>query len=583
MSQKQEQIYLGIIGLLILIISILGGWYLTRSNISLLPSSDPVAQNLPREETTLPSVESFSVPEGPSIRDTPLVNAPNYIYLFTHTEDPFNHELSEDRWWRVGSMLESIASTFPSSNISWTIEFMGSDAKTISDRNPETGTVDYLLSLKEQGLVEFGYHAHHDPTYMNRPQNSLSTSPSYEETYEALWSWITCEKDPLYGGCVAERGGGLEAVLSAFGEVEIVTGLGIGTGVQYERSAGSQAVRELLPNRWLGFGIPDHGAVASNKEITTAKLSLMELLTPTHETSSSTFWMDNAIRINDDAPLENLNINKLTEGARLVEASLSSLDGTRPHVLNAGIADKFLYSVDKTSPTVWGYAHPESPELPSISIKPTKDIEKGYKLTQEALEYLAQLVSNDSTKSFVDSQDVVDLFTSEDYWNVTEEELKQMALWILNEWGNTPPNLVYDGEDFYSLSDAFALLHEGLQGSYPAEGIVSMVYGPWSLKKNSSSEIEISTEDFSTLLRGNLYTDNQIQETYKVGNQTLTSTQVLYAMSYLFVLGQEGVSMDRITIPQTQSAPLTYGILEDLGCTDCLDTAWSLKPARFQD
>lgn len=583
MRPKNEQISFILIGLLVLIVSMLGGWYLTRSDISLFSISEQDTETNTLEDRAVVYADSFSIPEGPTVIDTPLVNAPNYFYLFTHTEDPFNHELSEERWWRVGDMVESIASTYPTTNISWMIEFQGSDAKTISDRNSETGAVDYLLSLQNENLVEFGYHAHHDPTYINRPQNTLPKNPTYDDAYEAFWSWITCEKNLLYGGCVSERGGGLEAILLTFGEVEIVTGVGFGSGVLYERSAGSQAIRDLLPTRLLGFGFSDHGPLSNDQGAATTKNALMTILTPTHETSSSTFWMDNAIRINDNAPLEDLNVSQLSKGSRQVEASLSSLDTTRAHVLNLGIADKFLYTVEKSSPTVWGYAHPDSPELPAQYIKSTKDIERGYALTEESLEYLAKLISGDSQKTFVSSKEVVDLFTSDDYWNVDQAELTQIALWILNEWGTAPPNWVYDGEDFYSLSDAFALLIEGLKNNYPKEGIVSMMYGPWSVVQKATSEFELATEDLTDLLTQDLFIDHQIQERYTVDSETVTATQLLYALSYLYVLDQQGSSIQTIIIPSMQSAPETYDLLETLGCTNCLDSAWSLKPARFQE
>lgn len=48
-------------------------------------------------------------------------------------------------------------------------------------RNNETGLVDYLESPRDRGIVELGYHAHHD-------------------------------SGPLYGGWTDPQGGGLEAV-----------------------------------------------------------------------------------------------------------------------------------------------------------------------------------------------------------------------------------------------------------------------------------------------------------------------------------------------------------------------------------
>jgi hypothetical protein len=430
--------------------------------------------------------------------------------------------------------------------------------------------------------VEFGYHAHHDPTYTNRPQNELSSEPSYDEAYDAIWSWITCVKDTAYGGCVEERGGGLEAILDTFGQVKIVTGLGIGSGAQFERSAGSQAVRELATGRLLGFGFPDHGAVVSDPDYAAARDGLLALLTPTAETTSGTFWMDNSIRINDAASLEGVNTGGLSDGPEELAKSLGTLDGTRPFVLNIGIADKYLYTVESTSPTRWGYANPGSPSLPTNLLHPAAEREKRYSLTEQSLEYLARtLAAAPGQLQFVSSDQVVELFTSDDYWDVDDDELEQLALWILNEWSARPPDWVYDGEDFYSLVDAFALLAAALRDA-PAEAIVSNVYGPWSAATASTESTDVPVANLRDLLGGELLQGDRVAESYSVGGRTLSATQVLYALAYLFVLDRNSVEGETIRIPATQSAPQTLGFLETLGCVACLDTAWSLKPARFQ-
>ncbi|PJA45346.1 hypothetical protein CO174_03775 [Candidatus Uhrbacteria bacterium CG_4_9_14_3_um_filter_50_9] len=553
----------------------LGIWYLFESS----PTSDQDKRSDKPIQT-----DSLSFAEGPTLTDTPLTNAPSYLFLFTHTEDPFNHELSEERYWRIGEMVRDVSATYPEVDLTWTIEFMGSDAKTITDRTEETGLVNYLLELKDDGLVEFGYHAHHDPTYANRPQNDLSPTPTYQEAYDAFWTWVTCEKDVLRGGCVEERGGGLEAVYNTFGQVEIVTGLGIGQGVQFERSAGSQVVRTLLPERFVGFGFPDHGATTRDRTYTTTRDALLELLTPTHETSSATIWMDNVLRINDSASLEDINPDPLDDGSENYERELAKLDGTRSIVINTGVASKYLYTEEGTSPTIWGYSNPNSPELPNEFLLSSKEREKAYQLTEEGLTYLAERISEDpEALQFVSTNEVLNLFTSDDYWNVTEDELAQMSLWILNNWDGEPPAWVYDGEDFYSLVDAFALLAQGLNGAFEPTGVVSEIYGPWSLSEPSTTSVSVSARDLSTLASDDLFTNNRMQERYMVGDQTLTATQILYAWSYLFTANQMNVEVETISIPSTNSAPETYDLLENLGCTDCLDTTWSLKPARFQD
>ena len=525
----------------------------------------------------------FDLPEGPVLTDVSLDGAPSYLFLFTHTEDHINHEMSEERYWRIGPMLEAVAAEYPDLDLTWTIEFMGADAETIAERNPETGLVDYLLSLRDKGLVEFGYHAQHEPTYNNRPQNALSAEPSYDQAHNALWTWITCRKDPLYGGCIAERGGGIDAILDTFGQVQLVTGYGVGSGAQFERSAGSRAVLSLLPQRMLGFGFPDHGALQRNREYVAARDALMTLLTPTHETSSGTFWMDNSVRINDAASVEGVNAGGLEDGPDSIAADLAGLDGTRSFVLNLGIASKYLYTVDGTSPTIWAYSNPRSPELPPDLLRSQADRELGYTVTEQSLEYLAQTVTeSNGDLSFVGADDVVGLFTSQDYWQVDEDELEQMTLWLLNHWEGAPPSWVYDGEDFYSLADAFALLTAALQGSLDEADVVSKVYGPWSAVQPQTPGTSVSSDALRDLLDSSLITDNRIAETYDAGSATLTATQLLYALGTLYVMDRYQVDATDIQIPVTASAPPTSAYLEALGCINCLDTAWSLKPARFQ-
>lgn len=544
----------------------------------LFRESDSILKPSPSGGTT-----TLEIPKGPELVDVPVSSPPNYFFLFTHTEDPFNHELSEERYWRVGEMIEEIARVYPTLDLTWTIEFQGSDAKTIADRNAETGLVDYLLTLNDQELVEFGYHAHHDPTYLNRPQNDLAKNPSYEEVYDAIFSWITCEKDLTRGGCVEERGGGLEAILDTFGQVTIVTGLGVGEGFQVERSAGSRAVSELLPERFVGFGLPDHGATLRDQEYASARDQLMAILTPTHETSTTTFWMDNTIRINDGAPGEGLGSIGVSQGPQVAEQTIESLDPTRSHVMNVSVADKYLYTMKGTSPTIWGYSHSTNPALTDAQLNPPKEREKGYALTQSTLEYLAStFTQRNSRNQFVSAQEVVELFVSDDYLTVDEQELEQMALWILNQWDEAPPNWVYDGEDFYSLTDAFFLLASAFSGEVD-EGAFLSIYGPWSLTEKQTRAVTIATDDLRTFAQEEALVSNPLKETYRIGSQTLTTTQILYGLSYLLMIEQQEAEIDTITIPKTQTAPATYELLETLGCADCLDSSWSLKPARFQD
>lgn len=549
------------------------------------PPDRPFARSdEPTQSPAQVPADDFTLAPPPALIDVSLVEAPSYLFLFTHTEDQFNHDLSEERFWRVGAMLEDLADEYPAVDFTWTIEFQGADAETVAARNGETGLVDYLLSLNERGLVEFGYHAHHDPTYNNRPQSSLTVSSTYQEAYDALYTWISCRKDPVYGGCIGERGGGIDAVLAAFGQVEIVTGLGYGEGVQIERSAGSEAVRQLLPDRLLGYGFPDHGSIVRDRDYIAARDGLLALLTPTHETSSAVFWMDNVIRINDSASLEGIQGGPLREGPAAITAALDAVDGTRSFVITVGVADKYHYTAASTSPTKWAYSNPDTPELPPDLLVSDMVRERSYAMTEQSLRYLAERLSSDPDAfQFVGADEVVELFTSGDYWDVDAGELEQMSLWMLNEWRGQPPDWVYDGEDFYSLADAFALFVDALAGVEPAETRVSNIFGPWSPPVQHAGGTTVSVADLRAALEGGLIEDDRIAETYLVGGQDLTSTQVLYALGYLYAAERAGVSLVSVTIPATDTAPATLAYLDAMGCPNCLDTAWSLKPARYQD
>lgn len=550
----------------------------------MVPDKKTPPTTSPSSKETIPL---SSLPEAPTIIKPTRTSYPMYFFLFTHTEDHINHEPSEERYMRIGPILERLQEKYPSEDITWTIEFMGADAKTVAERDSTTGVATYLRSLASSGIVEFGYHAHHEPTYLNRPQRALTATSSWSAAYDALYSWITCEKDPYKGGCVSETGGGILAIQDAFGPVEIVTGLGgiNMDGANIERSAGSEAVRSILPDRMLGFGMPDHGSTIKDKTYGPARDALMEMLTPTAETTSTVFWMDNAVRINDGVPLEGLTSLKTSEGAVAIQNDLAQLSNTSVNLINTGIADKFLYATEGSSPTQWGYSHQTDPELPEDMLNSVPVREKLYANTEEAMDYLlgTYLASNEG--GFLSSDAVVAAVTTEDYWNVDASELTDIAAWLVHSWETTPPVYTTDGTDFYSLADTFALLWNGLSDKYNDPSLVSSWYGPWAHSTTTSKTTEIASEDLLNLLKTTSL-DREIPATFSMDGTQYSAAQILYAMAYEY-LSQSNTALSgtwtHISLPALAPMPESFSALENIGCTGCTDTAWSLKPARFHE
>ncbi|MFA6024118.1 MAG: S-layer homology domain-containing protein [Candidatus Gracilibacteria bacterium] len=518
-------------------------------------------------------------PEGPSLDTSGSPADITYLFAFAHTEDHINHELSEDRYWNIGGYLEDIMPSYPDSDFTWTIQFQGADAQTVSERNSETGLVDYLEDLSDNGWVEFGYHGHHEPTYLNRPQKDLGETYSYQEAFDAISSWVRCEKDPVYGGCVDESGGGIEAVLNAFGTVELVSGVGLFEGFLMERSGGSDAIHELLPSRVLGFGFSDHGASLSQADYESSRDAILAKLDPTNETDTSIFWLNNTLRMNDGIPGMDIGILDLEKGATSVETVLESLENTGPHVLNTSVVSKWVYAKTGISPTQWAYQYPETPELPSSQINSTSTIASNYAKIKDSLEFLIEKSTNDSKINFVDSDELVSLFTSTDSESLSAEERQNLALWLLNSWRSGPPDWAYDGEDFYTLTESFYALAEG----YNSTSSVSLEWmiGPWSADGSANTAGAIDLEDLETWIGS--WNGEEIPESFTLSGAEWNPAQVLYALAYATVGKAEGWDISEIQIGQSTPYNSFYPLLEDLGCVDCLDSSWSLKPARFQN
>lgn len=529
---------------------------------------------------TIKNTPPGEIPAGPNLDLTSRAEDVTYLFPFTHTEDHINHEYSEARYWNVGSYLEEIMAKYPDSDFTWTIQFQGADAQTVYERNDETGLVDYLMELADNGWVEFGYHGHHEPTYMNRPQNDLGKNYSYEEAYSAISSWVRCEKDPLKGGCVSQSGGGIEAVLNAFGQVELVSGVGLFDGFLMERSAGSDAIHDILPDRMLGFGFADHGASVKQKDFTASRTAILAKLDPTNETDTSVFWLNNTLRVNDGIPGMDVGSLNLENGSNTTESVLSSLEGTGPHVLNTSVVSKYVYTKQGSlSPTQYAYKNVSSPELPANQLNSTSETASIYARIKDSLEYLIAKGSTDQSINFVDADELVSLFISEDSDSVDSEERVNLALWLLNNWSDTPPDWTYDGEDFYTLTESFYVLAKGL-GNEKAVSLTWMI-GPWSAEGSPNTSGQLETEDLMEWVEE--WDGEVIPERFSISDGEWNPAQVLYALAYLTVIEDKNWDQDEINIPTTLPYNSFYPYLEDLGCVDCLDSSWSMKPARFQD
>ena len=531
----------------------------------------------------------------PELNTTPGPDdAPVYLFLYMHTEDHINHELSEERYVRIVPVLAETAAAAPDAGLVWTIMFQGADARTVAERNGETGVADMLKKHASDGIIEFGYHAYHDPTYFNRPQLSFTADTLWEELVTGLLSWVSCEKNPLQGGCVAETGGGVMAILDNFGPVDAVSGLYTFKAASIEGGAGRHAVWKHLPKRLVGFAFPDHGPADDAEDYLTNLGNLMEILTPSIDTSGAVLWIDNVIKLNDGNPVQNIGTVVMKEGVADAKDKLFALDRTRPHIFNVHMGDKYLYTGQGTSPTKWAYANPDNPELPPEYLLTPEISEERYQDTFKTLQWLAnEFVAANPGSRFVRAQEIIELVAPPEYWTVTADTLDVLARWALLNWDGAPPNWVSDGEEFYSIRDLFVLLVLSFGGGFPDSQQLPMAYGPHADSAASVAEVTVSAQSvvevaadlaplFAPSADWELTPSCIVAAEYELGGVKLSAAQFLYAMATVYASIAAGAPVTEVTVPATASMPETLEILDKLGCPACQGSSWSLKPARIR-
>lgn len=550
--------------------------------------ADVVGVDVPRD-TNQTSIE-VAEPEPPGSAG----QLPVLFFLFTHTEDPFNHALSEERYTRLVPVVGEIAAENPDAQLTWTVMFQGSDARTVAERNDQTGVADQLRQAQAEGLIEFGYHAHHDPTYSNRPQASFGANTSWQDMVEGMSDWVSCRKDLLRGGCVEDNAGGVVAIEELMGAVHTASGLF--TQGYFEGGAGVHAYRRYSPDRMLGFGFPDHGPITQSDDWSGALPELLEVLAPAWDTSASLIWVDDILRINGGNALEGTSGINLLESRDQAATKLAGLNRGQIQFFNAGIASKYHYTQSGTSPTIYGYAHPDAPELPDDLLLSRQRIERSYAVTEDTLSYLAgDFVSANPGSRFVDSAWLEEHVAPAAYFEVSSDQIDRIAQWLVSHWTDGPPPYVYDGLEYYSLRDALVLLSNAVTEPERATYTLRAAYGPLSdpgwreaALVHPEDLVEIAHIIHRQIEDGHssewqVTPAHVVEPSYSPGGGAGHSlSQVLYGLAQLRLSSALGQELTEVPVPATEGLPRTIDALHELACPTCFDTAWSLKPARIR-
>jgi hypothetical protein len=528
------------------------------------------------------------------------VARPVYAYLLSTHDDHINDGLSSERYQVLLPVMETLGEEHPELRPSLTVLLNGA---VINEQGDETeGVLADLSAAVDAGWVDIGYSAFHEPTYDTNPVYS----PDYgtREWYlrvSDLNRMLAHARDPLTG--VDQSGeGGLLAVVSELGDVEVVTGVGT--------DAAQLHVLDAHETEAVVLGIAD-----GPKGITTMvgnpyQGTVVAMLSEDPVAPYGIYWQGDRLQMAlDDVGLDPYPAKNGSSG---LDHFTSGLDRRRVNVVPVLVADTYTYCDPSgvsggdlvLSPTEWAYDHTDSPQLPVEGIVPEGERLAYYDATCATLEWLAQGLLPGSGGRFVSSsglRDMVDpgtgvavsaaeLAAASDDLIVRRNEL-QYPDWVGISWGYCRGDYQY-----FSLADMYGLLVQALAGFQEEERLppsvdLVKVHGPREEAPPSQPWNKLLLRSVVTEAAGQL--DDMTSESWRVepfnvipsrispGGVEMNAMEFLLLMAevYLVLFEDETTSNPLINLFPTLQWPVTRAALDLEGRLTDMGDSWTLKPA----
>lgn len=538
---------------------------------------------------------------------------PVYIYLYTHTEDHINHALSEERFERILPMIENYRNTYPQYNLSLTIEPYGADSEVDLQRlagitcgvhkiiEPKKDIVNFLKGYKNRGVVEFGYHGAHEPTYVNNPFTKMNPPYQYatwQQISAAADQFLSWRRDLLYGFDPPAHpanptiSGGLKKTQEVFGQAAVLSGI--------KDDAAVVNMTEKYTNAKVMFGFIEHltgSPIGTDDAYFNDIKTVASLLSPMSNNPPEIFWMENKLRTSDtDGSYQRRLV--ASDNLTVTRAFLANLDRSRPHVIHMQVADKGIYGAE---PTLWAYNNPLSPNLPSTQIKSQAERDQKYLNTQLSIDYLVnEFFPVNPGSRFVSNADLTTMFGSSNFKYISKSELTSAADNLLANWQSGPPNFVVSsGGSYFSLTDMFQLLVNAL-ADYRTNGVLSentylsKMYGPLQDNVPSSASFDVSVDSILSsslslqpkvnFISWSANPDYIVPSLVVVDNENINSAEFLYLMAktYQTIAGGGGTILPVQLQPSsmwTEIGNIWKVNINKYSTTKFIGRYWTLKPA----
>ena len=520
---------------------------------------------------------------------------PVFLYIFCHTEDHINLDLSSERFYRLLPVMKQIKQScetnFPGWTFSVSYQFYGADARVFADSIP--ALIDTILTYRDQGVIETGYHGAHEPTHVENFFNELIPDPSWHELSEAArkhFSWYRA----LYSFYPVDstQAGGLSAYQRVFGDPIVVSGL---NPYEFNHVTHHSAILHRLAafsQTQATFGFDEHGPVLGSPAYFDGVDSLMTILCPTPDHPRELFYMGHLLRISGtDGITRNC---ALRDDQNDIQNALNGLDRSHAHCMGFQTGMKYIYTRPGYSPTNYAYNHPQNPKLLQQGLLPDSEKEQNYAQTEANLHYLVNTFLQQNPNShFVSNRDLLDMFPSANFTAVDQKDIQSAVEDLLEHWEDRPPPYVQSSGLYFSLSDIFLLLVKSLggyqhTGALPAQVFLSCMWGPFNIRPPFSSPVPVSMD--SILTRCHQWSPDAGDTTYSIvpvniipdtirlsGSLSINPAEFLNLMSKTYLKITQN-SHSAVSLQPSIDAPVTYDIYQrNIGDMN-VDLIWTMKP-----
>jgi len=529
------------------------------------------------------------------------VQRPVYVYLYSTYDDPFNDELSGERYDTLLPVIENISLNDPDLTPSVTIFMNGADVT-----DPTGGRYDAIQNIIgaiDEGWVEIGYTAFHEPTYVN--------NPLYDPAYDT-WDWqdrvtaldhlLSRPRDPLTGEELGVGQGGIQAVRTELGEMAAVAGVGIDGAQLHSLSRYDTAAIQL----GIEDGPSNPGALVWDPYVGTIASMLAEDVASPY----GVYWQGGRLRVALDEtgvgfPVASDDINNTI-------GRIMDLDLKRVNLFPLQVMDPDLYfdasivvSGDQVlSPTEWAYGHTDSPGLPLEAIRPPDERRELYDASADTIEWLAEYGMPIFGGSFVSNQDIKAMVDPGTGISVSQSEMAAaandlLARWTLlryPNWVGTSWGFCRGDYQYFSMADMYGLLAQALaeyddQSALPASVPLVPINGPregaspsqpWNrlglrtIVDEATRQAELLIDDIWRVTP-----KNAVPTTSAPGGVDVNAMEFLLLMAeaYLVIYEDTTPGNPLLSLYPSLQWPVTQAALDLEGKATDDGDSWTLKPA----